>query len=178
MSGTHFFPTVTWAVPPSHLLFLALYHSMLMGTQGHFTYFIKSFVCHRWCGCVNPIHGLICLQPTLLPLIPRPGCPLGPFGPSRPRSPCQTKEVSSAQFLWNTNLSFSAIQMHLLHCTYCFFVYWKCLLKDFRLIIIECNPSVSLNCRFSRVAQFVWWQVELIRSKLKLIQDLFILDLF
>lgn len=32
------------------------------------------------------------LQPTLSPLIPGPGDPLGPFGPSRPRSPCQTKE--------------------------------------------------------------------------------------
>lgn len=30
-----------------------------------------------------------CLNSTLSPLIPAPGCPLGPRGPSKPRSPCE-----------------------------------------------------------------------------------------
>lgn len=49
-----------------------------------------------WCACVNLIHVLMYLQPTLSPLIPGPGDPLCPLGPSRPRSPCRTKEESSA----------------------------------------------------------------------------------
>lgn len=144
-----------------------------MGTQDHFTYFIKPFVCRRWCGCVNPIHGLIYLQPTLSPLIPAPGCPLGPFGPSRPRSPCQTKEASSTHSLWNAKP---------FECIYCI----ACIVSSsvgfrhlfFWLVIIECNPSISYNCCLFKVSQFVWWSIALIRIKLELIQDLFILVLF
>lgn len=34
------------------------------------------------------------LNSTLSPLIPAPGCPLGPRGPSKPRSPCQDGQKS------------------------------------------------------------------------------------
>lgn len=48
----------------------------------------------------------------------------------------------------------------------------------FWMVIIQCNPSVSPNCSLFTVAQFVWWSVALIRIKLELNQDFWILVLF